>query len=111
MIVEDDNRLLQLKTPIKPYILEMLHYGYDVTLEDLLETTNNDASEIFASFKRQCNDEPPSITEQKLTWQHNKDVYKAHFGSDYPYAFININNPSTGDTTMKKIQEIPRSII
>ncbi|KAI5070494.1 hypothetical protein GOP47_0014837 [Adiantum capillus-veneris] len=96
MTVEDGNRLLQLKTPIKPYILEMLHYGYNVVLEDLLNTMNNDTSEILASFKRQCNDEPPSITEQKLTWQHNKDIYKSRFGSAYPYAFININIPPIG---------------
>ncbi|KAI5058700.1 hypothetical protein GOP47_0026870 [Adiantum capillus-veneris] len=53
--IEDDNRLPPAKTPIKLYVLEMLYSAYDVALKDLLDTPNNDASEIITNFKKQCN--------------------------------------------------------
>ncbi|KAI5058701.1 hypothetical protein GOP47_0026871 [Adiantum capillus-veneris] len=55
MNIEDDDRLPQTKTPIKLYVLEMLYSAYDVALKDLLDTPNNDASEIITNFKKQCN--------------------------------------------------------
>ena len=86
MTMEDAVSLLQTKTTVKPYVLEMLHYGYEIPLEDIIQMSNIDASEILENFNKEFVNVTQKITDAKITWHHDKDLHKRRFGDKDPYA-------------------------
>ena len=85
MTAADAQHLLSQKTQISTYIIEMLHYAYNISLEDLTDLTNSDATEILNNFKRAYNELHPVVSDQKITWHLDKSIYNKRFGDVDPY--------------------------
>ncbi|MCO5602399.1 hypothetical protein L7F22_056530 [Adiantum nelumboides] len=68
--------LLQPKTSVSTYTLEMLHYAYNIDLIDIVDNANSDATSIMNSLKTANGESNPVITDKKITWHHDKDTYK-----------------------------------
>ncbi|MCO5577392.1 hypothetical protein L7F22_031224 [Adiantum nelumboides] len=106
MTAEDANRLVQTKTSVKAYILEMLQYAYNIDVEDVIDMSNNDANEILVNFKQECNEITQSITSQKVTWQHDKEVYEKRFKHFDPYGYIDKQSQSIEQDNKKHILQL-----
>ena len=78
MTLEDAVSLLETKTAVKPYVLEMLHYGYKIPLQDIIKMSNSDTNEILENFNKEFVNVSQKITDAKITWHHDKKLYKTH---------------------------------
>ena len=78
--------LLDNKTNgISTYCMEVLHYGYQVCLNKLVETNKEQGAKILQQFMDQYKhthkgDNVP-ITIEKLTYIFDKDLYGKRFGA------------------------------
>ena len=48
--------------------------------------SNSDASAILENFNKEFINMSQKITNAKITWHHDKELYKTHFGDKDPYA-------------------------
>ena len=82
----------------------MLHYGYEIPLEDIIQVSNSDASEILDNFNKEFNNVSQKITDAKITWHHDKQLYKTCFGDKDPYASDSNKSTPTGHFSPKIIR-------
>lgn len=79
--------LLDTKTSgISTYSIEMLHYGYNITLDKLLNLNRERAGEILNNMMEQFGHihrgENTPTTIKKITWLFNKDLFNVLYDKD-----------------------------
>ena len=66
------------------YAIEIIHYGYNVNIDLLLEVNKkivgNVLSQMMKEFNHIIDKEHPILTNPKITWRFNKELFNQRFG-------------------------------
>lgn len=85
MLDVEAQELLRTKTNgISSFTIEMLHYGFNIELEKLIDIDRKSADNILSQMRKEFgyDESEPILTDDKFTWHFDKDLYSSRFGEN-----------------------------
>ncbi|KAI5054046.1 hypothetical protein GOP47_0031062 [Adiantum capillus-veneris] len=107
--------ILNTKTAgITTYAIEMLHYGYRISLAKLVVLDKNTASQALSNMVKEFGNEFKGneraiLTDEKFTWHFNRHLFDARFGETID-PFLKLEPLHVQDIDNETNKEIPNNI-